>query len=114
MAADCLFCEMAAGRIAVDKLYDKWGTFAVRDINPRAPVHILVIPNRHIASVSDLGPTDGELTAAMFAAANEVARAEGLDKTGFRCAFNVGEDAGQSVMHIHMHVLGGRRLGPEA
>jgi histidine triad (HIT) family protein len=114
MAADCLFCDMAEGLIAVDKVYDSPDIFAVRDINPRAPVHVLIIPRRHIAMVTDLTPDDGALLAAMFSAANEVARSEGLDKSGYRCAFNVGEDAGQSVFHIHLHVLGGRRLGPEA
>jgi histidine triad (HIT) family protein len=105
---------MAAGEFAVDKVYDSSGVFAIRDINPRAPVHALVIPRRHISMVSDLGPSDAELLGEMFAAANEVARSEGLDSSGYRCAFNVGADAGQSVFHIHMHVLGGRRLGPEA
>ncbi|HTE83794.1 MAG TPA: histidine triad nucleotide-binding protein [Dehalococcoidia bacterium] len=114
MAVDCLFCEMAAGRITVDRLYDTSEIFAVRDINPRAPIHILVIPKRHIAMVSDLGSDDGNLLADMFVAASEIARSQGLHKSGYRCAFNVGADAGQSVFHIHMHVLGGQKLGPEA
>jgi histidine triad (HIT) family protein len=114
MAGECLFCEMAAGRIGVDKLYDRAGVFAIRDINPRAPVHVLVIPKRHVSMVSDLEQADAPLLGEMFAAANEVARSEGLDRSGYRCAINVGADAGQSVYHIHMHVLGGRKLGPEA
>ena len=114
MAEQCLFCEMAAGRIAIDKVYDESGIFAIRDINPRAPFHVLVIPQRHIAMVSDLTPADADLLMRMFAAANEIARGAGLDKSGYRCAFNVGADAGQSVFHIHMHLLGGRRLGTEA
>ena len=105
---------MASGEIAVDKLYDQSGIFAIRDINPRAPVHVLVIPERHVSMVSDLGPGDGDLLAEIVTAANAVARAEGLEQSGYRCTFNVGADAGQSVFHIHMHVLGGRKLGPEA
>jgi histidine triad (HIT) family protein len=113
MAGECLFCEMAAGRMAVDKLYDQNGVFAIRDINPRAPKHVLVIPQRHIPKVSDLTAADGDLLSAMFSAANEVAKTEGLAESGYRCTFNVGDDGGQTVFHIHMHVLGGRKLGPE-
>jgi histidine triad (HIT) family protein len=113
MAEDCLFCAMAEGRIPVERIYDQNGVFAIRDINPRAPVHVLVIPGRHVAMVSDLQATDGELLGSMFEAANEVARQTGIAGSGYRCAFNVGPDAGQSVFHIHMHVLGGRKLGPE-
>jgi histidine triad (HIT) family protein len=104
---------MAAGRIAVDKVYEGNGVFAIRDINPRAPIHVLVIPQRHVAMVSDLTADDGELLAAMFQAANDVAMAEGLAEKGYRCTFNVGDDAGQTIYHIHLHVLGGRKLGAE-
>jgi histidine triad (HIT) family protein len=113
MPEECLFCEMAAGRVPVERVYDQNGVFAIRDINPRAPVHILVIPTRHVAMVSDLTNQDGDLLARMVAAANEVARQNGIAESGYRCSFNVGPDAGQSVFHIHMHVLGGRKLGPE-
>ena|SRR5579875_2421836 len=113
MAEECLFCEMAAGRIPTDRLYDERGVFAIRDINPRAPVHVLVIPKRHVPTISDPAAEDGELLGSMFAAANAVARQTGIADSGYRCAFNVGADAGQTVFHIHMHVLGGRKLGPE-
>jgi histidine triad (HIT) family protein len=114
MADDCLFCKMATGDVPVEKVYDNAKVFAIRDINPRAPVHILVIPRRHVPMVSDLQRDDAELLGEMFVAANAIARQEGLDASGYRLAFNAGNDAGQSVYHIHMHVLGGRRLGPEA
>jgi histidine triad (HIT) family protein len=114
MADGCLFCNMAAGDVPVEKLYDNAKVFAIRDINPRAPVHILVIPRRHVPMVSDLHQGDAELLGEVFVAANTIARQEGLDASGYRLAFNVGDDAGQSVYHIHMHVLGGRKLGPEA
>ena len=113
MAEDCLFCAMAAGRVPVEKLYDQNGIFAIRDIHPRAPVHVLVIPYEHIAMISDLAAEHGALLARMYQAANAVARLEGVAETGYRCAFNVGRDAGQTIYHIHMHVLGGRTLGPE-
>lgn len=109
----CLFCGMAAGRIPAEKLFDQDGVFVIRDIQPRAPVHLLVIPNQHIAMVSDLATEHGELLAQMYQAANEMARREGIAERGYRCAFNVGPDAGQTIYHIHMHVLGGHRLGPE-
>ena len=110
---DCLFCGMAAGRISVEKLYDQNGVFAIRDIHPRAPVHVLVISYEHIAMVSDLAVDHGPLLAQMCLAANEVARQEGVAESGYRCAFNVGRAAGQTIYHIHMHVLGGHTLGPE-
>jgi histidine triad (HIT) family protein len=113
VSEDCLFCKMAAGGVPVERLYDQNGVFAIRDINPRAPVHILIIPSRHVPMVSNLTPADGDLLSSMFAAANEVARQTGIAESGYRCAFNVGADAGQSVYHIHMHLLGGGKLGPE-
>ena len=114
MADDCLFCNMARGMVPVEKVYDKSGIFAIRDIHPRAPVHILVIPQRHIPMVSDLREGDAEVIGEMALAANAIAIQEGLSTSGYRLAFNVGNDAGQSVFHIHMHLLGGHPLGPEA
>jgi histidine triad (HIT) family protein len=104
---------MAAGRMAVEKLYDDEDVFVIRDINPRAPVHLLVIPKKHIPMVKDLTPDDSTLLGAVFRTANELARREGLDSPGYRCTFNVGGDGGQTIYHIHMHVLGGHKLGPE-
>jgi histidine triad (HIT) family protein len=113
MPDDCLFCRMSAGLVPVEKLHDEQLVFAIADINPRAPVHALVIPREHIASVQDLTPQHGALLAALYGAANEVARGQGLAERGYRCTFNVGADGGQTVYHLHLHVLGGRRLGPE-
>ncbi|MGI8552757.1 MAG: histidine triad nucleotide-binding protein [Dehalococcoidia bacterium] len=113
MAEDCLFCRMATGAIAVEKLYDQGGVFAIRDVNPRAPVHVLVIPTEHIPMVSELAARHGELLAQMYLAANMLARQERIAQSGYRCAFNVGADAGQTIYHIHMHLLGGRKLGAE-
>lgn len=113
MSEDCLFCSMASGAIPVEKLYDQDGVFAIRDIHPRAPVHALIIPREHIAMVGDLKPGHGDLLAAIYTAANAVARREGLAERGYRCTFNVGPDAGQTIYHLHMHLLGGRQLGPE-
>lgn len=113
MTDDCLFCAMADGRIPVEPLYDRDGVFAIHDINPRAPVHVLIIPRQHIAMVSDLSSGDGELLGRIFDAANDVARQTGIASSGYRCSLNVGADAGQSIFHIHMHVLGGHKLGPE-
>jgi len=113
MPEDCLFCRMASGAVPVARIYDRESLFAISDINPRAPVHALVIPREHIASVQELTPLHGPLLAAMYEAANAVARGQGLAERGFRCTFNVGPDGGQTVDHLHLHVLGGRKLGPE-
>ncbi len=113
MPTDCLFCKMAAGKIPVDKLQSDELCFAIRDINPRAPVHCMVIPNEHIATTRELQESHGALLGRMFAVAAKVAEAEGLAERGYRLAFNVGDDAGQTVYHIHLHILGGRRLGAE-
>ena len=110
---DCLFCKMAAGEIPVDKLYDDELVFAIRDIQPRAPVHALVIPKGHIPHVQHIGPEHGETLARMFHAANEVARSQGIYESGYRTAFNVLGDAGMTIYHLHLHVVGGRKLGPE-
>lgn len=113
MADDCLFCRMASGAMDVPKLHDDELVFAIRDINPRAPVHVLVIPREHIADARETGDADGAVLARMFAVARKVAEAEGLLERGYRIAFNVGEDAGMTVSHLHMHVVGGRHLGAE-
>ncbi len=113
MAEDCLFCKMAAGEIPVEKVYEDDLVFAIRDIQPRAPVHVLVIPREHIPHVQHIRPEHGTTLARMFHAANEAARAEGIYERGYRCAFNVLGDSGMTIYHLHLHVLGGRKLGPE-
>jgi histidine triad (HIT) family protein len=104
---------MAAGEIPVEKLYEDDLVFAIRDIQPRAPMHVLVIPKRHIPHVQHIEPEHGEILVRMFQAANEAARVEGVYERGYRCAFNVLGDAGMTIYHLHLHVVGGRKLGPE-
>ena len=111
--SDCLFCNMAQGEMAVEKLHEDDLVFSVRDINPRAPVHFMVIPREHIASAGEIRETHGPLLAHMIGVANQVAQREGISDKGYRLAFNVGDHGGQTIYHLHMHVLGGRRLGPE-
>jgi histidine triad (HIT) family protein len=106
----CLFCRIAAGEIRADVVDQNDEALAFRDINPKAPTHVLVIPREHIASAADLAARHTSLLGAMFAMANQVATADGVDRTGYRLVLNVGADAGQSVDHLHLHVLGGRRL----
>ena len=110
---DCLFCKMAAGEIAVEPLVENTHLFAIRDINPRAPVHVLIIPRRHIADAGALRPADAPLLGELFAAAATVARREGVAADGYRLAFNVGEAAGMTIPHLHLHLVGGRRLAGE-
>lgn len=110
---DCLFCRMASGAMDVPKVYEDEHVFAIRDIAPRAPVHVLVIPKTHIPHVQHLRDEHGPVLAKLFQAANEAARREGIYESGYRCAFNVLDAAGMTVHHLHLHVVGGRQLGPE-
>lgn len=112
--ADCLFCKFAAGEIPVDKVYEDDSLFVLNDINPRAPVHMLVIPKQHIESARSLDESaHAALLAHMVATANQLAGQRGIKDEGFRITFNVGENGGQTIYHLHMHVLGGHPLGPE-
>ena len=110
MSPDCLFCRLAAGEIPSTQLHADDDVIAFVDIAPRAPVHVLVIPRRHIASASDLTADDGPLLGRIFAVAADIARQRGIDERGYRIVTNVGEDGGQSVEHLHFHVMGGRRM----
>jgi histidine triad (HIT) family protein len=107
----CIFCRIVAGSVPSTQVYSDDDVIAFRDLNPQAPTHVLVIPRRHIAGINAPEAAEGPLLAAMVRAANTVARAEGIDTSGFRLVWNVGPDAGQSVFHLHLHLLGGRRLG---
>lgn len=107
---DCLFCEIVAGDLPSDQVRANDTAVAFRDINPRAPVHVLVVPRRHVASAHQLGADDGEALAAMFTLTREVAEEEGT-ADGYRVVTNVGRRGGQMVDHLHLHVLGGRQLG---
>jgi histidine triad (HIT) family protein len=106
---DCLFCKIVAGQIPADIVYQDDNVVAFRDINPQAPQHILFIPKRHIASMTDLTQADGPLLAQIYVAAKNVAHDLGLEQ-GYRFLTNVGPDAGQVVFHLHFHLLGGRPL----
>ncbi len=107
----CLFCEIVAGRIPSKKAYEDESVLAFLDVSPQAPHHVLVIPKRHIASLEDLTPDDDALVGSLVRRAKEIAKELGLVPRGFRLALNYGEDAGYSVHHVHLHLLGGRRLG---
>ena len=109
MADDCLFCRIAAGEIPADVVYQDAETVAFRDINPQAPVHVLVIPRAHVAGLNAVSPSP--LFASLFATVRTVAQQEGVAESGFRSVINTGPDAQQSVQHLHVHVLGGRPLG---
>ena len=107
---DCLFCRIVAGEIPADVVAETERTLAFRDISPQAPTHVLVVPRDHHADLAACSAADPSLAVDVFAAAVEVARAEGLDG-GYRLLTNTGNDAGQTVHHLHVHVLGGRPLG---
>jgi histidine triad (HIT) family protein len=107
MASDCLFCRITAGEIPAETVYEDDLVLAIRDINPQAPTHILLMPVEHIASAAELTELHGPMLGRLFATAAELARTEHLDD-GWRVVSNVGRQAGQSVDHLHVHLLGGR------
>ncbi len=104
----CLFCKIVAGEIPSDKVHEDELVYAFNDINPVAPVHQLVVPKRHIPSAADLREADGELLGRIFSVAASLAGEAGLPDSGYRVVTNVGADAGQSVDHLHFHLIGGR------
>lgn len=108
---DCLFCKMVAGLIKPAVVFENDKVLAFRDIRPQAPVHVLVIPKRHIPTLNDFPADDPGLAAALFGTVKTIAATEGLGETGYRTVINCGADSGQEVHHLHLHVLGGRRLG---
>ena len=110
---DCLFCKIVKGEIPSTKVYEDDDVLAFRDINPVAPVHILVIPNKHITKLTDLSVEDELLVGKIFTTINKIAVQEGFAEEGFRVITNCGENGGQVVMHIHFHVLAGKKLGPK-
>jgi histidine triad (HIT) family protein len=107
----CLFCEVVAGRIPARKAYEDDEVLAFHDIKPQAPTHVLVVPKRHIESLLELTPADDAVIGRVVRTARDLARQLGLAERGFRVVFNCGDDAGYSVYHIHLHLVGGRRLG---
>jgi histidine triad (HIT) family protein len=107
---DCIFCQIAAGKIPGEILHQDEEVIAFRDINPQAPVHLVIIPKKHIPSLAHLPEAESTLIGDMVNVANQLAREEGIAEAGYRLAINCGEQGGQAVPHLHMHLLGGRRL----
>lgn len=110
MSQDCLFCKIVDGDIAADVVFESDNAIAFRDVNPQAPTHVLVIPRQHIATINDLEPGNESLVGELYLAARQIAADEGIAEAGYRTVMNCNKGAGQSVFHIHLHVLGGRAL----
>lgn len=108
---DCVFCKIIKGEIPSEKVYEDEETIAFKDIQPAAPIHILVIPKKHIATLLDVKEEDSHLIAHIYQVINKIAKDMKIDKEGFRVIVNCGKDAGQEVMHVHFHMLAGRKLG---
>ena len=108
--SDCLFCKIIAGEIPSTKVYENEKVYAFRDINPQAPVHVIVVPKMHIASANEITEENADCVAACLQAMPKIAKAEGLED-GYRIINNCGAAAGQTVMHLHFHLVGGRNLG---
>ncbi|HXX89137.1 MAG TPA: histidine triad nucleotide-binding protein [Acidimicrobiales bacterium] len=108
---DCVFCGIVAGSVPADVVHRGEHTIAFRDLHPQAPVHVLVIPRRHVENAATVSHDDAVLLAEMLVAARRVAEAEGIAEPGYRLVFNVGDDGGNTVGHLHLHVIGGRRMG---
>jgi histidine triad (HIT) family protein len=108
---DCIFCKIAKGEIPADIVYEDERVLAFRDINPKAPTHILIIPKTHIPTLIDIENGDASLIGHLHIVATRLARDEGLGERGFRLVLNCKKDAGQEVFHIHLHLLGGREFG---
>jgi histidine triad (HIT) family protein len=107
---NCLFCRIIAGEIPATKVYEDDQSFAFRDINPQAPMHVLLIPKKHIASLNEVTQEERTVLGHLMWVAPQIAKQEGLSESGFRIVTNTGTDAGQTVWHIHLHVLGGRPM----
>ncbi len=108
---DCIFCKIIKGEIPADKVYEDEDVLAFKDINPAAPIHILVIPKKHISMLTELKEQDEALIGKIYTTINKIAEKEGFKEQGFRVIVNCGKDSGQEVMHIHFHILGGKKLG---
>ncbi len=106
----CLFCKIIKGEIPADKVYEDGELIGIEDINPQAPVHILLIPKKHMSRSLDAREEDKGLIGSLFIAANKVAEEKGIAESGFRLVVNCNSDAGQAVFHIHFHLLGGRKM----
>lgn len=109
--SDCLFCKMVAGEIKPDVVFEDDAVLAFRDANPQAPLHVLIIPRVHIATTNDLTAENADIVGKLYLAAKQIAADEGVAEPGYRMVMNCNPGAGQSVYHIHLHLLGGRSLG---
>lgn len=108
---NCLFCKIEAGDIPADIVHETSTTVAFRDMNPQASTHVLIIPRQHIATINDISAEDQTIIGSLFIAAADIAKQEGLADDGYRVVMNCNEAAGQTVFHVHLHLLGGRALG---
>ena len=108
--SDCLFCKICSGEIPADIVFENENAVAFRDISPQAPTHVLIIPRKHIATINDLDSEDANQIGQLFLAAAAVARNEGIAESGYRVTMNCNADAGQTVFHLHLHLLGGRQM----
>lgn len=107
---DCIFCKIAEGKIPAEVVYRDDHVVAFRDLNPQAPTHVLVIPRRHLSTLNDLTDADAHLVGRLYLAAKRVAEQDGIAERGYRTVVNCNAEAGQSVFHVHLHVLGGRAM----
>lgn len=110
---DCIFCKISKGEIPSEKVYEDEEVLAFKDIHPAAPIHILVIPKKHIAKVTEIMPEDEALVGKMYTVINKIAKEQEFAEDGFRIIINCGRDAGQEVMHLHFHILAGTKMGPK-
>lgn len=108
---DCLFCKIVKGEVPSTKVYEDDEVYAFKDINPAAPIHILVIPKKHITSLAHLQKEDEALVGKIYGVMNQIAEEQGFKENGYRVIVNCGKDGGQEVMHLHFHLLAGRQLG---
>ena len=108
---NCLFCKIIKGDIPSTKVYEDEEVYAFKDINPEAPVHILVVPKKHISSINEIEDEDRELIGKIFISIKKIAKEQGVEESGYRVVSNCGKDAGQTVMHLHFHILAGKDLG---
>jgi histidine triad (HIT) family protein len=110
MSDDCLFCKIIAGEIPSNKVYSDDDVYAFEDISPAAPVHILIVPKKHLTDISSATDSDQALLGKLLLKANQIAADQGLNENGFRYVINTGREGGQTVFHLHLHILGGRSL----
>ena len=110
-AENCLFCRIVSGEIPADIVFESDTAVAFRDINPQAPTHVLIIPRRHIATINDIASHDEAVIGSLYSAARQIAASEGFADEGYRAVMNCNEAAGQTVFHVHLHLIGGRALG---